>query len=123
LLAQCLQRQFFGIRWLTNCLATTSQALLNTLLPILSLCSNNEYQRLFYCLEAGRRPGEWQRFNYRDKYPLIQDGDKIKFIKMIEANSFKFDVISYIGALPSEFKLQEYIDYEVQFENTFLDPN
>jgi len=24
--------------------------------------------------------------------------------------------------LPKEFKLQEYIDYEVQFDKTFLDP-
>jgi len=56
------------------------------------------------------------------KYPMIQDGDKIKFIKLKEANPFKFDVISYISTLPTEFKLQEYIDYEVQFEKTFLDP-
>ena len=56
------------------------------------------------------------------KYPYINDGDKIKFIKLIEANPFKFDVISYVTTLPSEFKLQEYIDYETQFEKTFIDP-
>ena len=31
-------------------------------------------------------------------------------------------MISYITKLPKEFNLQEYIDYEVQFEKTFLDP-
>ena len=56
------------------------------------------------------------------KYPYIQDGDKIKFLKLLEANPFKFDVISYITKLPTEFKLEQYIDYETQFEKTFLDP-
>ena len=56
------------------------------------------------------------------KYPLIQEGDKIKFLKLKEANPFKFDVISYITKLPSEFKLQEYIDYDLMFQKTFLDP-
>jgi len=63
-----------------------------------------------------------QQFKLKNKYPFIQEGDKIKFLKLIEANPFKFDVISYITKLPPEFKLQEYIDYEVQFEKTFLDP-
>ena len=56
------------------------------------------------------------------KYPFIQEGDKIKFLKLIEANPFKFDVISYITKLPNEFKLQEYIDYDTMFQKTFLDP-
>jgi DNA polymerase elongation subunit (family B) len=63
-----------------------------------------------------------KQFNLGRKYPFIQEGDKIKFLKLIEANPFKFDVISYITKLPTEFKLQEYIDYETQFEKTFLDP-
>ena len=53
---------------------------------------------------------------------MIQEGDKIKFIKLKEANPFKFDVISYITKLPKEFKLHQYIDYEIQFQKTFLDP-
>src|SRR6056300_239980 len=63
-----------------------------------------------------------EQMKLQHKYPMIQDGDKIKFIKLKEANPFKFDVISYISTLPDEFKLQPYIDYEVQFEKTFLDP-
>jgi len=58
----------------------------------------------------------------QDKYPLIQEGDKIKFIKLLEANPFKFDVISYVTKLPKEFKLKNYVDYELQFQKTFLDP-
>ena len=63
-----------------------------------------------------------KQFKLKSKYPLIQEGDKIKFLKLVEANPFKFDVISYITTLPKEFNLQQYIDYETQFEKTFLDP-
>jgi DNA polymerase elongation subunit (family B) len=63
-----------------------------------------------------------KQFKLHKKYPLIQEGDKIKFLKLVEANPFKFDVISYVTKLPSEFKLQEYIDYDIMFQKTFLDP-
>jgi DNA polymerase elongation subunit (family B) len=63
-----------------------------------------------------------KEFKLSNKYPFIQEGDKIKFLKLVDANPFKFDVISYITTLPKEFKLQQYIDYETQFEKTFLDP-
>ena len=63
-----------------------------------------------------------KQFNLKNKYPFIQEGDKIKFLKLKEANPFKFDVISYISTLPTEFKLKQYVDYETQFEKTFLDP-
>jgi len=63
-----------------------------------------------------------KEFQLQNKYPYIQEGDKIKFIKLLEANPFKFDVISYVTELPKEFNLQKYIDYEIQFEKTFLDP-
>ena len=33
------------------------------------------------------------------KYPLIQEGDKIKFILLKEPNPFKFNVCSYISSL------------------------
>jgi len=56
------------------------------------------------------------------KYPLIQEGDKIKFLLLKEPNPFKFNVVSYVTKLPSEFKLEKYIDYDLQFEKTFLDP-
>ena len=63
-----------------------------------------------------------KEFGLQNKFPFIQEGDKIKFIKLIPANPFKFDVISYITSLPKEFKLDQYIDRDTQFEKTFLDP-
>ena len=63
-----------------------------------------------------------KKFNIEHKYPFIREGDKIKFIKLATPNPFKFDVISYITTLPNEFEIHSYVDYEVQFEKTFLDP-
>jgi DNA polymerase elongation subunit (family B) len=56
------------------------------------------------------------------KYPQIKEGDKVKFLLLKEPNPFKYNVISYLTKLPKEFKLQEYIDYNMQFEKTFIDP-
>jgi DNA polymerase elongation subunit (family B) len=56
------------------------------------------------------------------KYQHIQDGDKIKFIKLKEPNTLHQDVISFIGRLPKEFDLHQYIDYDNQFDKSFLEP-
>jgi DNA polymerase elongation subunit (family B) len=56
------------------------------------------------------------------KYPLIQEGEKIKFTYLKTPNPFKDSVVSYPSRLPKEFGLQNYIDYDMQFEKTFLDP-
>ena len=40
-----------------------------------------------------------QQYKLGNKYPFIQEGDKIKFVKLVEPNPFKFDVISYISKL------------------------
>jgi hypothetical protein len=37
-------------------------------------------------------------------------------------NPFKDTVISFPNRLPKEFDIQQYIDYDTQFEKTFLDP-
>lgn len=56
------------------------------------------------------------------KYPLIQEGEKIKFSYLIMPNPFKDTVISYPTRLPKEFDISKYIDYNTQFEKTFLEP-
>ena len=52
----------------------------------------------------------------------IKDGEKIKFTYLKQPNPFKDYVVSFSNRLPVEFELQNYIDYETQFEKTFLDP-
>ena len=56
------------------------------------------------------------------KYPLIQEGEKIKFTYLKMPNPIKDTVISYPSRLPQEFGLQQFIDYDVQFSKAFLDP-
>ena len=56
------------------------------------------------------------------KYPLIQEGEKIKFSYLVMPNPFKDTVISYPTRLPKEFDISKYIDYNTQFEKTFLEP-
>ena len=56
------------------------------------------------------------------KYPLIQEGEKLKFTYLKTPNPIKEDVISFPVRLPKEFELQEYIDYELQFEKTYVEP-
>lgn len=57
------------------------------------------------------------------KYPSINEGDKIKFIYLKEPNPIQENVITMTEeGLPTELNLHKYIDHELQFEKTFLDP-
>jgi len=52
----------------------------------------------------------------------IQDGDKIKYAYLKLPNPLRETVISVPEFLPAEFDLDKYIDRDLQFERTFLDP-
>jgi hypothetical protein len=56
------------------------------------------------------------------KFALIQEGEKIKFTYLKQPNPMKDTVISYPNRLPVEFGLQEFIDYDMQFNKAFLEP-
>ena len=56
------------------------------------------------------------------KYETVKDGDKIKFIQLTEPNPLRENIISFIGTLPKEFDLHRYIDYDIQFDKSFLEP-
>ena len=53
---------------------------------------------------------------------MIKNGEKIKFIYMMEAPKYKENVIAFVDSFPEEFGLKEYIDFETQFEKSFMSP-
>jgi DNA polymerase elongation subunit (family B) len=57
-----------------------------------------------------------------NKYSLIQNGEKIKFCYLKKPNSIHENVISFIQDFPKELNLDKYIDYELQFEKSFVEP-
>jgi len=63
-----------------------------------------------------------RKLGLTDKYQLIGDGDKIKFCYLKEPNPTMDQVISCLDGLPEEFNLNQYIDYNLQFEKSFLEP-
>ena len=60
--------------------------------------------------------------NLTHKYELIRDGDKIKFAYLKEPNKIGENVIAVSSVLPKEFNLEKYIDYDTQFDKSFLQP-
>ena len=56
------------------------------------------------------------------KYQKIQSGDKVKFVYLKVPNPVRENMISFPGVLPKEFSLEQYIDYDTQFEKVFLSP-
>ena len=56
------------------------------------------------------------------KYAYIQEGDKIKFINLKQPNLYQCSAFSFITILPKELDLHSMIDYDTQFEKSFIDP-
>jgi DNA polymerase elongation subunit (family B) len=57
-----------------------------------------------------------------NKYSLIGNGEKIKFLYLKKPNIIQENVISFIQDFPTELGLDKYIDYELQFEKSFVEP-
>lgn len=56
------------------------------------------------------------------RYQSIKEGEKIKFIYLSEPNTIQSNVISFPQILPEEFDIRKYIDYNTQYEKSFVEP-
>ena len=60
--------------------------------------------------------------NLEAKYSVIANGEKIKFVYLTKPNPIRENVISFISDFPVELGLEKYIDYDLMFEKSFLEP-
>jgi len=57
-----------------------------------------------------------------NKYPIIQEGDKIKFLHMKQPNIYTSSAFSFLTSMPKELDIMDRIDYDVQFTKSFVEP-
>lgn len=55
-------------------------------------------------------------------YAKIKEGEKIKFLYLKEPNPAMSNIIAFTNDIPSEFELSEYIDFDTQFDKSFIEP-
>lgn len=63
-----------------------------------------------------------KKHGLENRYNLIKNGDKIKFIYTIPSPKYPENIIGFIDELPNEFELTKQIDYDIQFEKTLMSP-
>ncbi len=57
-----------------------------------------------------------------NKYSPIGNGEKVKFLYLKKPNIIQENVISFIQDFPHEIGLDKYVDYDLQFEKSFVEP-
>ena len=63
-----------------------------------------------------------KRLKLEKNFEEIKNGEKIKFTYLTLPNPIKENVISFPEFLPEQFQLNKYVDYDKQFEKTFIEP-
>ena len=56
------------------------------------------------------------------KYPEIMDGEKVKFVYLKNPNPFQANVFTFLTECPTELDVKKYVDYEKQFEKSYVEP-
>lgn len=63
-----------------------------------------------------------KKLKLTSNYVLIKEGDHIKYIYLKKPNVIHEDVIAFSSELPKEFDVHDSIDFEKQFQKSFIDP-
>ena len=61
-------------------------------------------------------------YELKNKYESISSGDKIKFAYLKMPNPVHENVIGFNGRLPPELGINDFIDYDKQFDKSYLHP-
>ena len=56
------------------------------------------------------------------KYEKIEEGNKIKFLYLNERNPLRQNCMAFMSKLPKEFELHRFVDYDMMFQKTFIEP-
>jgi DNA polymerase elongation subunit (family B) len=56
------------------------------------------------------------------RYPKINNGEKIKFIYLKVPNPIMENVVSFIADFPKELEISKYVDHDLQFDKSFVEP-
>jgi DNA polymerase elongation subunit (family B) len=56
------------------------------------------------------------------RYQEIKEGEKIKFVYLKQPNMFNNNTLAFLSVLPKKFDAEQFIDYDLQFEKSFLEP-
>jgi hypothetical protein len=56
------------------------------------------------------------------RYETIKNGDKVLFTYLTLPNTINENVIAFTNSLPREFDLHRYVDYDMQFDKSFIEP-
>jgi DNA polymerase elongation subunit (family B) len=62
------------------------------------------------------------RHNLESKYVKINEGDKIRYLHLKRQNPFSCSAFSFMTVVPRELDIINYIDFETQFEKSFIEP-
>jgi DNA polymerase elongation subunit (family B) len=62
------------------------------------------------------------KMKLQKKYEMIKEGEKIKFIYLKEPNTIQSDIISFSNIIPEELDIKKFIDYDTQYEKSFVEP-
>ena len=58
----------------------------------------------------------------QNKYEYIKNGSKIKLLQLKLPNPINAEVIGFIGEIPPEFGLADYVSREIQFDKLYKSP-
>lgn len=60
-----------------------------------------------------------QSLNLENEIPLIESGEKIMHVRLKPTNPLKVNSIGFVGNLPKEFKIDDFVDYKEMYNKSF----